>query len=124
MLLLDRRADPNVADLLGETPLFEAVANASLDIAAALLLRKADPMKQSPTGSSAFEQAEEGLMQTLLAVFQGEEYDDMAGNTLFDALGPQIQRGMSMHLRERQALHEMAAMRAMSAPAHGSIAEE
>lgn len=49
--LLRARADPNAADELGETPLFEAAALDDADAAALLLLARADPSRQSLAGT-------------------------------------------------------------------------
>eukprot|EP00404_Azadinium_spinosum_P021233 CAMPEP_0180615378 /NCGR_PEP_ID=MMETSP1037_2-20121125/31913_1 /TAXON_ID=632150 /ORGANISM="Azadinium spinosum, Strain 3D9" /LENGTH=573 /DNA_ID=CAMNT_0022635143 /DNA_START=1 /DNA_END=1722 /DNA_ORIENTATION=+ len=67
MRLLQTRVDPNVGDALGETPLFEAVANDKADLVAALLLNGADPLKQSEDGTVI---PYDGIT-TLLDLFQG-----------------------------------------------------
>lgn len=65
--LLHRRADPNLQDALGETPLFEAAARNDVAMAEALLAAGADPDIQSHAGNKAIDLASSEACRALLA---------------------------------------------------------
>jgi len=70
--LLSDGADPNIKDEVGETPLFEAsagVSSGSCDLAAALLLRQAEPSAVRQDGKTCLEIAATDSMRALLQLF-------------------------------------------------------
>ncbi|CAE7335690.1 TEX14, partial [Symbiodinium pilosum] len=71
--LLKTGTDPNAADVLGETALFEAASAANVRIVAALLLHGADPWHRSAHGSLAVDMAEDPATQALLRKWQEED---------------------------------------------------
>ena len=70
-MALQRGANPNVCDAIGETPLFDAVASGDSDVVAALLLQRADPLVKSLSGQAASEMADEESVLALLHLFEG-----------------------------------------------------
>lgn len=73
MRLLAAGEDPNVVDVVGETPLFEAAASGHLDIMAALLINRGDPHKSSQSDMRAEDLAQSQSAQVLLQLFAGQE---------------------------------------------------
>lgn len=70
--LLRFGADPDVCDEIGETPLFEAVAQGRTDLVATLLLARADCWLQSPLGQTPLAMAPAGPVNALMQLFAGE----------------------------------------------------
>uniref|UniRef100_A0A7S4SM32 Uncharacterized protein n=1 Tax=Alexandrium monilatum TaxID=311494 RepID=A0A7S4SM32_9DINO len=87
-VLLERRADPNEADALGETPLFEAAVAADTNVAAALLLAGADPRARSMTGMVAESFASGPAMKALFTAVRGESPEPAASAALQAELQP------------------------------------
>lgn len=71
--LLDAKSDPNSADAVGETPVFEAAASGNVSVLATLLLAGADPEHQSLIGSVASDLCSSEACATLLRLCGGEE---------------------------------------------------
>merc|ERR1712129_595681 len=78
--------DPNGADELGETMLFEAVASGTADVTAALLLCSADPAARSMIGGTAADLASDEASLALLAFFGGEELPPRRKQVVLQAL--------------------------------------
>jgi len=87
MKLLQGGADPNVADTVGETPLFEAAAHGFTDVTAALLVYRGDPDKRSGTGLLAGDLTTDGTVRGLLAFFRGEDMVSEQLEFLLEGLG-------------------------------------
>uniref|UniRef100_A0A7S4UIW7 Uncharacterized protein n=1 Tax=Alexandrium monilatum TaxID=311494 RepID=A0A7S4UIW7_9DINO len=85
--LLSRGADPNAVDARGETPLFRAAELGSADLAAALLLHAADPLRESAGRLTAADLASTAAVEALLDLFQGARPEDAAADALLRALG-------------------------------------
>eukprot|EP00931_Biecheleriopsis_adriatica_P089330 TRINITY_DN63484_c0_g1_i1.p1 TRINITY_DN63484_c0_g1~~TRINITY_DN63484_c0_g1_i1.p1 ORF type:complete len:539 (-),score=118.59 TRINITY_DN63484_c0_g1_i1:12-1517(-) len=81
--MLQSSADPNEADVMGETPLFEASVSGQINIAALLLVSGADPAHSSTGGLSAIDVAKDGPTKALLSRWQGQDVND---NELLEAL--------------------------------------
>jgi len=86
---LKERANPNVTDVLGETPLFEAAVSGNEPITALLLLARADPCHRSHAGSVARDMAESENVKYLLDAFNLGSAED-AKAAVLDALDPQV----------------------------------
>lgn len=69
-LLLERKADPNLADQDGCTPLMQAAANGEESSVTLLLEMKADPTQTSKEGFTALSLAQDGQMQQVIALLE------------------------------------------------------
>lgn len=65
--LLSSKCDPNVRDVLGETPLFEASARNDISMAKALIAARADTTIRSHAGNKAFELASTDAFREAMA---------------------------------------------------------
>merc|ERR1711865_329177 len=73
--LVRQGADPNAADIHGETPLFEAASAGCLESAAVLLSKKADVYACSSSGAKPVDFAADDRMQVLLNAAAGKQVD-------------------------------------------------
>ena len=101
--LLKARAEPNEYDKKGETPLFTAVADASPDVVAMLLLCNAEPLTKSIHGTTPWEVAACRQTRSLLSFFAGQELEETEKTQLLASLGQGMQEAMGHAISERAA---------------------
>eukprot|EP00930_Biecheleria_cincta_P094801 TRINITY_DN8632_c0_g1_i7.p1 TRINITY_DN8632_c0_g1~~TRINITY_DN8632_c0_g1_i7.p1 ORF type:complete len:410 (-),score=90.47 TRINITY_DN8632_c0_g1_i7:672-1901(-) len=123
--LLQNGADANVADEVGETPLFEAAAIGNADITAALLLYSADPGHKSSHGMTARDLAASSQITTLLELFQNAPVDDSARDLALASLSGSVKDLMAKRFQQQpqhSATHDEggAAAAAASFPSESS----
>jgi|Transcript_22812 ankyrin repeat protein len=112
-LIREGDADPNACDILGETPLFEAVSCGNLDIATALMHHSADPEYRSSSGSVPLDFASCEHMRLLIHLFISFRRRDVQTlplldkvNALCDRINNEEMRGLAMRqVQNLQALN-------------------
>lgn len=104
--LIVARADPNLPDDVGETPLFEAVANSNPSVVAALLVHSADPSWTSVSGMIPLDLATDPAVTGLLKTFSGAPLDSSEGQVV-EALSPRLRQAVELRISSHQAARDM-----------------
>lgn len=97
--LLEEQADPNSTDPNGETPLFVAAAKNDHDVAAALLLYKAEPSRESSAFMVPADLATAAVVQSLIQIFEGREVSRTSQEEVLDALSDSLRLRVSPYCK-------------------------
>eukprot|EP00747_Dinoflagellata_sp_TGD_P051579 gnl/TRDRNA2_/TRDRNA2_147427_c2_seq1.p1 gnl/TRDRNA2_/TRDRNA2_147427_c2~~gnl/TRDRNA2_/TRDRNA2_147427_c2_seq1.p1 ORF type:complete len:570 (+),score=135.08 gnl/TRDRNA2_/TRDRNA2_147427_c2_seq1:10-1719(+) len=111
--LLKDGADANVADEVGETPLFEAASLGNPDIVAALLLHAAEPSRKSSENMVPIDFAADVATNTLLKLYSGHEQPPAAIQKALESLTGSIRQEVAQDLRRRG--HELPSSNSLEA---------
>mmetsp|Transcript_2574 Transcript_2574/g.7677 ORF Transcript_2574/g.7677 Transcript_2574/m.7677 type:complete len:720 (-) Transcript_2574:203-2362(-) len=104
--LIVARADPNLPDDVGETPLFEAVANSNPSLVAALLVHSADPSWTSVSGMVPLDLATDPGVTGLLKTFSGAPLDS-SEEQVVEALSPRLRQAVELRISSHQAARDL-----------------
>ena len=126
--LLEAKADPNEADKMGETPLFEAAASGNPDLVAAMLVHFADPnVLSGGMTPRAVTFPEAVAARTLLDLFEPREVDTASKLAALEAVSPSLRSKVLLRLEAMGSAPEAATTRRGSLeqpPAAAGTAEE
>lgn len=86
--LLRDKADPNVVNAVGETPLLEAAASGDINVVALLLGHAADPAKRAPRGALDMDLGLSPEVRLLFKIFQEKKVDSEPKRKLLYSLDP------------------------------------
>jgi len=122
--ILGQGVDPNIADSMGETALFEAAASGNSDMVAALLLHSANPQQQSTSGMEARDLAANASIMTLLSLFSGTNVSIDEKRSALETLSAPYRRKVVEHMKAGKKVERDDVQVALAAEKSAALAKE